>query len=189
MKINNININFGKKLIATCNIKDKQRTKHCASIYEYNPRDIEDMKEIQYGSNTDSIKFSFFKEGYYRRYMPESKYYAMKNDETDEIIASTKITSHYALKGKYSGFYTSIDELEQSDKYINISTPLIGVIADTAQKHLSKNILTAQRDDETTNLGECKFTKQKQGFWVMRSRAFDECISRAEKRNNLEILI
>ena len=69
--------------------------------------------------------------------------------------------------------------MEQSDEYINISTPLIGVIADTAQKHLSKNILTAQRDDETTNLGECKFTKQKPGFWVMRSRAFDECISRS----------
>ena len=186
MYINSINLNFGKKLLAQCQIKDKQRQKHYASIYEYNPRDIEDMKEIQYSDNTDSIKWDFFKEAYLRRYMPESKYYIMKNN--DDIVACAKTTQHFSRKGRYQGFYTSIDEFEASDKYINSATPMIGFIANTAQNHLSQNILTAQRDDEIPNLGECKFKKQKEGFWVLRSRAFDECISRAEKRNNLEII-
>ena len=188
MKINNINLNFTKKLCAACIIKDKQRTKHPAFIYEYNPRDIEDMKEIQTSDNTNSIKWDFFKEGYLRRYMPESKYYAMKDDNND-ITACAKITEHFARRGKFEGFYTSIDEFEASDKYINSTTPMIGFIANISQKHLCQNILTAKRDDEIQDLGECKFKKQKQGFWSLRSRAFDECISRAEKRNNLEIFV
>jgi len=66
---------------------------------------------------------------------------------------------------------------------------MIGFITKQPQNQLSKNIITAQRDDELLNLGECKFKKQKEGFWSLRSRAFNECISRAEKRNNLEIII
>ena len=188
MQINAININFGKKLSATCNIKDKERIKHSTSIYEYNPRSFEDMKEIHSADISNSIKQSFFKEGYFRRYLPESKYYAMKDDETGEIIACIKTSTHYSLKGKYKGYYTSIDEFEADDNYINIQTPMMAFISDKAQKTLSKNIITAQRDYEIPNLGETKFKKTKEGFWVLRSKGFNECILRAEKRNNLEII-
>ncbi len=188
MKINSVNINFTKKLAAKCEIKDKQRIKHPASIYEYNPRNIDDMEEIQNGLNTDSIKHSFFEQGYCRRCMPESKFYAMKDDITGDIIASAQTSNHLALQGKYEGLYTSIDELQTSGDYINPIMPMAAFIADKAQQTYSKNILTSFRYDEAPDLCECKFKKTKSGIWAMRSRGFKECISRAEKRNNLEII-
>ena len=188
MKINSVNINFTKKLVAKCEIKDKQRAKHPASIYEYNPRSIDDMKEIQNGLNAEFIKYNFFKQGYYRRNMPESKFYAMKDDVTGDIIASAQTSNHLALQGKYEGLYTSIDELQASDNYINPANPMVAFIADKAQQTYSKNILTSFRADEAPDLGECKFKKTKSGIWIIRSRGFKECISRAEKRNNLEII-
>ena len=47
MKIQKIDINFGKKPVALCRVKTAQDKEKRAVIYNYNPRDLKDRKEIE----------------------------------------------------------------------------------------------------------------------------------------------
>ena len=187
MKINTLNLNFGKKLVATCCIKNQNKEKCPASIYEYNPRNSEDAEEIKNSPYTSSIKRDFYRQ-YINCKIPANKYYILLDDKTKEVATVAKLSQHITEEGKYKGYYISIDELEENKNYIDSITPMIGFIANKANSTYSDNILTAFRTYEMPALKELKFKSTKEDIWALRSKGFNESILRAEKRNNLEII-
>ena len=188
MKINSINnINFTKRPVATCLVKNKENEKHNAVIYEYKPTDKEDLAEILNSDSTYSIKSDFYKASF--NSVPKNKYYAVLDTEADKITSCAKTGRHLADWDENSEFYTSIEEIEGNKDYVDSLTPLIGFLACLEKLSNSSKIISSFRTDGNVDLKKYSFSKTKNGTWMLPSQRFEPVIQRAEKRNNLELLV
>ncbi|MBR2068717.1 MAG: hypothetical protein IJ877_03040 [Candidatus Gastranaerophilales bacterium] len=187
MKITGINHTFGKNMVAKCIVKNQLKEKHEATLYEYDPWNLDDIDEIESSLNTNSIKPDFYRAGLWSGHT-EGRFFALQDDETKDIVASAEITRHYAPFGKYQGDYLLIDELEGNQGYIDSLTPMIGFIANKGFETNSKNIVSAFRTSEMPQLKGYKFKQTDDETWILPKRRFSENINKAEHRNSIEFL-
>ena len=187
MKINSLNnVNFTKRLYATCSVKNKENEKHSAKIYEYDPNNKKDLDEILNSDSIPLIKPLFYKEGF--KAVPNSRFYAVFDSESNEITACTMISKHLPAWDEDSIPYTSIDEIEENENYVDALTPLIAFLANLERLSGADKIITSYRTDEGTGLKKYSFSKTKNNIWMLPAKRFESAIQRAEKRNNLEIM-
>lgn len=187
MRISPVSVGFGKKLTARCELKDKENQTCHASIYEYMPGEIGDMIEIENSPNTTSIKKLFMQRSMHNP-EPAPRFFAMRNDETGDIVACTQLSRHYAALGKYQGYYTSVDELETNGNYDDVLTPMLGYISYKAKQLCSENILTAFRTYEMPELKQHGFKTTKTDSFAMRFKNFEKLFSKASEKNNLKLM-
>lgn len=185
MKINSINnINFGKKAIFNCTIKKtNDNKKYQATLYSFDPKNPDDMDEIDTTMKDCPLKRNFTDgRNYY------SKYFVLMTDKTNEIISAAQTSEHYSRIGKYEGRYTSVDEVEHNKDFIDPMTPTLSHIAKEAMDRFSKHIITAFRTYEAPSLKNSKFTQNKNEVWFLPERRYHILIDTAEKRNQIDYI-
>lgn len=187
MKLNPININFGKKLVATCEVRTSPSKKCCAAIYKFDPKDEQDVSDIKNSEYTTSIKNSFIRQSN-SKHPNAFEYYAICDNSTDEIIACAKLSQHCSQKENRKEFYTSIDELETNSHYIDPITPMLGYIAYYAYKHYSNSIKMPAGTYPMSEMKKCGFKTESENFTI-RAKGFNERMTRAYYRNYLEFVV
>jgi len=183
MRINNTNLNFGKRLIGTCRIKDIDNKKHNASIYEYEPENYKDRDEIKASPYASAIKNDFCGIAAYGDY---ANFYVIKDDSSDSIIASSEVTNHIDYKYSRLGSYSEINAIQGDRNYKDVLTPLISHIAGVAYEKSSDYIVTYDENVSNEILEENYFQEVADRVWLMPEKKFHQCIENAAKTNSLD---
>ena len=87
-------ISFGKSAVMTCTVKSAdKKTKVDATLYQMNPLEREDYKDVMYSKHTLCIKPDFQRDTGHRQGMYD--YYLLQNNKTKEVIACAQTSRHY----------------------------------------------------------------------------------------------
>ncbi len=184
MKIQSVNTNFGKRLIARCDVKNKEKQKHEAFLYEYDPWNSDDVKEIENSSCTGAIGYDFYKAGLWHNYS-KSKFYAIQDNETKDIVATCELSHHINPNHSKMCDYLEIQELEGNEKYIDSLTPMLAHIANLGKFHNSDSVISSCYVVDEAKLQKHKFNRLGMGIWSLPAKRFEENITKGEKRNSL----
>ena len=175
------NINFGKKPVLDCVLKDKQDKKCYATLYKMDRRNPKDRDEICDYKELENMQDTFLG---LSNNADGMNFYVLKDNETDDVIAAAQTSRHFApCYSKYCGNYTSINEITKSGKYYNSVAPLLGQIAKDAYTSYDQNILTGINVRDTDYLKKFKFNKTEGDSWVLPRRRFGEVIDLTTNRN------
>ena len=182
MKVNNINMNFGKSLIAKCDIKDTNRKAHQASLYEYNPNCYDDIEEI-YNSYSEDGKSGRF----YRSFLKcnGSHFFVLKDDVNGKTVAVSEITRHIAPNNPVMGNYIEINDIEGDKAYSNVLTPMIAHISNLARIGNMDNVATCSDDITVSDFKKYGFHKVKYDFCIMPKENFSKNVKKAERENQI----
>lgn len=186
MKINNINMNFGKSLIAKCNIQDKDKQVKPASLYEYNPRNYYDKEEIESLYAEGDINKGFYRSFFTNDY---SKFFILKDDTTDEIIASSEATNRISLDNPVVGNHIEINNMRADKNYRKPLTPIVANISRIARLNKMDNIVAYGSKVDSSNLKGYGFKEVKYDTWIMPKKNFSNNIKKAEKNNSVDYCI
>ncbi len=184
MKISNIHsINFSKKAILTCQVKDWERKeKRNATLYELNPAtNLEDREEIRLNERTSYLYPWVLKD-------LNSTFYMLKDDKTDEVISYAQTSHHLKHKStRHKGLSTSIDELEGNEHYINALEPMIAGIVKKAQERFDLSVYFNMRSEDVYSLGNLKLPNENGDIFI-REKRFETIINNAIQRSNIKFL-
>ncbi len=178
MKVNNININFGRSLIAKCDISDLNKRARQASLYEYYPESYEDSGEMYnlcIESGMNGRFYNSFLQG------NRSKFFVLKDDVNDKTIAISEITKHIAPNNPIMGNYIEINDIEANEAYSDAYTPIIAHISNLARLNGMDNIATYSSNITTSNFEKYGFHKVKYDFCIMPKYEFSGNIKEGEK--------
>lgn len=178
------NINFGRKAVLSCTIKTKENEKKYATLYSLNHKDPNDREDVRSDKSLANIRETFLR---FSTDVDGMKFYVLKDNETDETIASAQTSRRYNpfLKSKYKGSYTSIDEMDGNTKYFDSTGPILGKIAKDAYEHYDKNVITAFGADNRPYFDKYRFSKTEDDTWVLPEKRYKELFNRVEQRNQI----
>lgn len=185
-------ISFGKTPVMRCVVKSAdKKEKNSATLYEMDINNPSDCKEITYSKNARCLQQGLYTDlmsGY-----PAYKYYLLKDDKTQEVIACAQTSRHYREAGTrkttYTGKYTLIDEMEANKKYINGAEPVLAYIAYNADSQFDNFVSAAFDKDEVTPLRQEKFTQLRTGDWAIPKKRFSVLIDRAKEKEDINFLV
>lgn len=182
-------ISFGKSAVMTCTVKSADKTtKVNATLYQMNPLEREDYRDVMYSKHTTCIKSDFQRDTGHRQGMYE--YYLLQNDKTGEVIACAQTSRRYRTgNAKYNGVSTLIEEMSQNRHYINGAEPVLAYLVHKAGEQFDNCVTTAFDKDEIPCLKNSKFTQLKTGDWCIPEKRYQLLIDQAEKRENVNFLV
>ncbi len=177
---------FGKTPVLTCRIKDwETKQPHNATLYKMDPNNFQDLNEILYSKNTNSIKRNFMKA--HAKNINYKDFYVMQNDRTMEVISCAQTEHRYGnFNKKNSGLYTLIEEMEENPNYINGMEPLTAGIIKNASARFDESIYTSFRAEEAPYLKRAKFSKTKEGAYYVPQKRFNAILMQAENRSQID---
>lgn len=184
MKISSINLNFGKSLIAKCNIKDENQNKRSVSLYEYNPKDYNDSDEIDdlfiEGDLSEKFYKSFFRVG--DNY---SRFFILRDNKENKAFAASEVEYHRVLNNPILGNYAEIKNLESNQTYPNSLNPVIGFISKMAKLNDLDNIVVFNNNADSSQLGNYGFKKSKFDISIMPKKEYTNNTKKARTENNI----
>ncbi|MBQ3641342.1 hypothetical protein II906_05400 [bacterium] len=190
MKINQINntVNFGREALMTCQVKQvEENKKYPATLYKMDQLKADDYHDIQNSRNTNAIKLDFENE-YYRR-NPIHDFYILQNDKTREIIGCAEKNTHFKTwEDVDTGVITLLQTLSVNPKYLNAGEPIFTYIVKDAKDCFRKAVTLATGENIVPNMGQAKFTENKDKNLVLRSAAFEPVIEQGEKRYGIQYI-
>ena len=190
MKISNIsnNVNFGKTALLTCTLKENDsKEKISATLYQMDPKNVEDMNDIKYSKLTKTLSDYIVAE--HGKVQPAREFYLLQNDKTKEAISYAQTSHHFRpFNAKNEGLSTLIEEMRENTKYTNASEPLLAYIAKRAEERYDHTVYTAFGLDEIPSLKRAKFTETKLGEFFIPEKRYKVLIEQAEKRSQIEFL-
>ncbi len=188
MKIPSINnsINFGKKAVLNCTIKNKRNEKQDATLYELDNKNYDDRELVKNEYMLARFKGDFLR---YSKNADGMKFYVLENNLNNEVVSCAQTSRHVKLYDKDNcGFFTSLDEISGDNFYINPTLPIIGQIIKDSTEHYCASIVSANSEDEGEDLKKYKFSKNKYGDFVLPDKRFSTVEDMAAKRNQIEYL-
>lgn len=187
MKIQNIStLNFSKKAILTCQIKNaKTKEKQSATLYSYNPaRNLADKKELKSNSRTARLYFPIERSSLAQDIGFE--FYALKVDDTDEVVSCAQVTHHLKPRNsKLAGLSTQIDALDTNMKFINPAEPLIAGVVKKAQERYDSFVVLTIHPEEMYGLKGIKLSEHKGDSYIPEKR-FNSIIDKSSERSQIE---
>lgn len=195
MKITNTNtnLNFGKTPVATCVVKEVSSQKEIpATIFQMDPLNESDYKEIKYSKFTRDIKYGVNMERDNAPYNRGREFYLVKADKNGEVIACAQ-TLHRFRTGNvpHQGLSTMLEEASENNKFDNGALPLVAYIAQRAIDRYDNSIISVTgTDEEPTIQKKLKFKEtDTKGVFALSKRRFANFITRAKNEANLEFIV
>lgn len=192
MQISKVNgqFNFGKRLIANCQIVDKNsKEKQSASIYELNTRDVRDREFIENNDWFPSTVVGFFRD--YDKYRNYRTYNAVVNNQTGEMVGISAATNHYKCNSvNIPGATVCIDSISlKNGDGDNVEEILVAKSVNDAFRKHYKSVTASTSALDRAKLKKASFSETKNGDWVMPERRMEASIKRAQKQCAIEFLV
>ncbi len=180
------NISFGKTAILTCQVKNRETNqKASATLYQMDPHNMSDYREVRYSKTARCMCRDM--EDDQSLYNPVREYYVLKDDKTGEVISCAETSHHYRRDEIYSpGLSTTVDELADNTKYVNSTEPMLAFVAQKAFDRYDKSVVIGTYVDDESPLKRARFSKTKNGDWVLPEKRFNDFVDTANKRSSIE---
>lgn len=185
---NGMNVAFGKTPVMTCKVKRQQDNKPVdATLYRLESGSLVDLRDIEM-SKTAKVLSQHYSESTYRN--KHNDFYILQNDKTDEVICAAETSHHFrTTNDRFEGTSTVIDEFRANDKYANAAEPVIAHIVNKAGQQFDKSVVSALNQEEMPTLKHAKFSKTKNGDYLLPEKRFGNFADRAEKKFSIEYLV
>lgn len=182
------NISFGKTPILTCQFKQKDTNKKVdATLYKMDPHNPSDIKDVEYSKKARCMIFDMKKDQ--GRFYPAREYYIIQENKTGEVISCAQTSHHYRLNNAYCpGTSTTIEELADNEKYVNSTEPMLAFLAQNAFERYDKSVVVGTYTDDESQFKRARFSKSKNGDWILPEKRFTNLVDTAVKRNNIEFI-
>lgn len=189
MKISsNMNLNFGKKAIMTCQIKNAQtKQKSNSTLYKYESNNQKDVREIMFDKQLGHLLPDFSNDTF--SHQANIELYALKDDKTQNLIGYALTSRHLRRENAdLSGLATVVDEMNANYQYTNSAEPIIAAVAKAAQDRGDASVIIAMRPEDICYIKNIKFSQTKFEEPYLPEKRFNSIIDKATERSQIEFL-
>ena len=185
---NSMNVAFGKTPIMSCKVKRQEGNKPVdATLYRLDSGSLADYDDVC-RSKTAKVLLPHYAQSTQRN--KNNDFYLLQDDQTQEVICAAETSHHFrTTKDRFEGTSTVIDEFKTNKNYANAAEPVIAHIVNKAGQQFDKSVVSALHEEEMPTLKHAKFSKTKNGDYLMPEKRFDNFADRAEKKFSIEYFV